>query len=511
MKFYIKITFLFLVLTSITDTAFAIWNNNISTPSMFKDDKLILDIFTPIGEEFNVNVYPSTLLISFTKNGQLEEVIELLQKGADPNAKDAEGHTSLTFAILQDRSEIKQLLIEWGADPNAALLGAARSGLATVVEQLLLMGANLNLRDPHNGYTPLIWAARQGHLETTQVLLERGADPYLRSFRGYTALIEAVSHGHPEIISVLLDEGVDPSLGIFAAARASHLESMRILLERGADPNQQSNDESTPLTIALLYNDNTEFAEMLLAFGADPNISLPGAVKNGSPVVESLLEVAGADPDLQDHTDSSLFMLAVYRNHLDTAKILYERGADPNLPDKNGNTPLMLAALQDQLLFVEFLLGLEEIDIHSPNRDGYTALMRAVANNDSKIITALLDAGADPNTQDSRGQVALMGTAYNGNLEAMVILLAEGADPNIQDKDGYTSLMSATYNDDVEVVTTLLDWGADPTIKDHEGYTAAWWANDSNNPNVAALLEEAIEKWNQKKNQQALSLHHLQL
>ena len=39
----------------------------------------------------------------------------------------------------------------------------------------------------------------------------------------------------------------------------------------------------------------------------------------------------------------------------------------------------------------------------------------------------------------------------------------------------------------------LLEWGADPSLKDNEGHTAAWWANQYNNPNIAALLEAATK------------------
>ena len=646
-----------------------------------KDNKVILNIFPPIEEEFNRNVYPSTLLISFAKNGQLEKVVELLKKGADPNtrdedrddtaliwavinnhleivkvlleweadpnlqgyngytplihaasrgnleivkvllewnanpylfdhdgnnsllwairrnreevvlalldegmspswglstaiaanhpklfttllsrgadpdAKDNREYTSMTFAILNKNTEIKEILLEWGADPNAALIGAARGGLAPVIEELLLMGADPNLRDTNNGYTPLLLAVHQGHLEATKVLLEKGADLYARDYRGYTALIEAVSHGHSEIISVLLDEGINPNLGIFAAARTGHLEAMRILLEAGADPNRQSNNESTPLTNALLYNDNVEIAETLLNSGADPNISLLGAVKHGSPVVESLLAI-GADPNRQSNDEStpltnallyndnveiaetllnsgadpnisllgavkhgspvveSLLAIgadpnlpnvpllwATANNHLNTAQLLLEWGADPNVQDRNGDTALILATRQNQLPFVEFLLGWEGIDINLPNHQGHTPLMNSVANNNLKLTIALLDAGADPNAQDNMRQTALSGAAYYSNLEAMILLLAKGADTNVQDIDGYTPLMAATYTGDISVITTLLDWGADPSLKDNEGHTAAWWASEYNDPNVAALLEAAIEKWNQKKSQ----------
>ena len=95
----IKIGFVFFIPALITNTASAIWGNSINTPLMFKADKVILDILIPLElEEFDRYIYPDRSLISFARNGQLEKVVELLERGADPSLTNREGNTAVWFA-----------------------------------------------------------------------------------------------------------------------------------------------------------------------------------------------------------------------------------------------------------------------------------------------------------------------------------------------------------------------------------------------------------------------------
>jgi len=121
------------------------------------------------------------LMVAASKGN--DKIIQLfLQHGADPNAEDTEGWTSLMHAGLQGKTSSVQLLIQAGADPNAssktgrtALASACRKGHVAVVQALLQAGADVNQRRG-DGMTPLMIAAEQGHRAVVSTLIQAGAD-----------------------------------------------------------------------------------------------------------------------------------------------------------------------------------------------------------------------------------------------------------------------------------------------------------------------------------------------
>lgn len=114
-------------------------------------------------------------------------------------------------------------------------------------------------------------------------------------------------------------------------------------------------------------------------------------------------------------------------------------GANPNARTSNGTTALMLAA-DSHWIFVYDLLN-QGADVNSRNRDGETALYRAVRVGDVDAVDMLLKHGADPNIRVSRfGVTPLMIAARDGRVGIVKLLLDHGADPTIKDTRGFTVL-----------------------------------------------------------------------
>jgi ankyrin repeat protein len=130
------------------------------------------------------------------KNGYVEFVKDLLNLGVDINKQDIDGNTALHIA---KNIEIVKLLIEAGVNPN---LQDYRSGFTPLLDSmvwwntekynLLVPITDLNIKSSF-GITPLILAAIIHSSNYIKLLLDAGADPYIRNFEGmdfYDFLLE---------------------------------------------------------------------------------------------------------------------------------------------------------------------------------------------------------------------------------------------------------------------------------------------------------------------------------
>lgn len=156
-------------------------------------------------------------LIDAASEHDAERVRSLLAKGADPNARAAQGRTALYGAA--GNASVIRLLVEAGADPNIEseqeseglpLCFAACWGASEAVRALLDAGADPNLReDAGRASGPLHWAADGGTTEVVEALLEAGADPNLDA-NGRIPLHLAAERGSVSIVRALLAAGANP-------------------------------------------------------------------------------------------------------------------------------------------------------------------------------------------------------------------------------------------------------------------------------------------------------------
>jgi ankyrin repeat protein len=192
-------------------------------------------------------------LIKAAERGNLADVQDELNDGADVNAKDIFGWTVLMRASYGGYTygryaEVVKLILDKGADVNiktnegeTALMAASSSGYAEVVKLLLDKGADVNIKTSR-GTTALITASSGGYAEVVKLLLDKGADVNMKTDEGITALMETSSGGYSkrEIF------GKAPT----AAAERECLEVVKLLLVKGADINVKNSKGETALMIA---------------------------------------------------------------------------------------------------------------------------------------------------------------------------------------------------------------------------------------------------------------------
>jgi ankyrin repeat protein len=235
--------------------------------------------------------------------------------------------------ILLKKCDVKKRQ-KWNLTP---LHVAASSGASLeILEKMLKLGVEINAEDA-SGETPLGAAAEGGHLEIVDWLIKHGADIHHARSHGTTPVSCALNKGHTEIASHLIDLGAKATL--WQAVKCDHLVKARERLNAGADVNNECEEHCSdrPLDVAIM-NDSTEMVELLLEFGADPNqqdrtvhwkggsfggdTALHTAVLHASAKMVKLLLSHGADPDVADAHGLTPIEYAVRRNCSFLAKIM---------------------------------------------------------------------------------------------------------------------------------------------------------------------------------------------
>jgi len=164
----------------------------------------------------------------------------LLSRGFDPNTRDPKGFHGLFLAVREPAPKVAITLIDWPktdvesrtAQDESPLMISALKGQLDLASRLIERGADVN----KPGWTPLHYAATNGHVAVIRLLLDKHAYIDSAAPSGTTPLMMAAHYGTPEAVKVLLDEGADPMLknlqGLSAidfANRAGRKESAELI------------------------------------------------------------------------------------------------------------------------------------------------------------------------------------------------------------------------------------------------------------------------------------------
>ena len=331
------------------------------------DPKIVETRFAKLGPDAAAGPRGASSLLHLAARHSSGAVVRLLvARGLDVDAPDDQGSSPLHFAAAP-----------WGSIAPETALAA-----------LLALGAKPQTTD-RLGMQPIDCACQPWAVEA---LLAAGADPNggMSLQPGvHTVLYDRAQLGLAEVLEVLLRRGADPSRhpgAVAIAAHFGHHDAVRVLLDHGAEPDDQ--DRGAPALAAAAAFAHLNVVEVLLAAGAkDLDRALACACG------ESILS---ASPDLSEDLDRRVALV----------RLLLARGADPNAPGRAGST--------------------------------WTPLHWAARGGAVELVDLLVGAGAELEAQDVAGETPLFFAAQAGCLEVVERLLAAGARPRHANHEGVT-------------------------------------------------------------------------
>jgi ankyrin repeat protein len=341
-----------------------------------------------------------TVLMTAARAGNLDAVKALLARGANPNAtEDTRGQTALMWAAAEGHADVIAPLVAAGADlkavsraPSEPMAAANASNPPTVANYFARRGRI-------DAFTPLLFAARAGHLEAVKALIAAGAtvDETVPG-NGASALVVAISNANYDVASYLLDKGADPNLALQGWTALHQVIRTRTL-----------NIGQFPHPVATGTMSSFELAEKLIAHHADVNARITKPIRDG---YRGMFVFVGATP----------FVLAAKGADAAMMRLLAKHGADP-LAATSIHTTALMAAAGVEMYYVEEDSG--------TNEDALEA------------VKVALELGGDVNAANDRGETALHGAAHRAANPIVQLLIDKGARLDVKNKEGFTPLMLA--------------------------------------------------------------------
>uniref|UniRef100_A0ABD2XM61 Uncharacterized protein n=1 Tax=Trichogramma kaykai TaxID=54128 RepID=A0ABD2XM61_9HYME len=414
------------------------------------------------------------------------ESVEEFDRPLRVDVGDKAGNTPLHYALALDRPETAELLLRRGADPNLANstgstalhILCAKYHTTGWTERLFRAMSDdryhprlrIDAPDKH-GNTALHWALRTDNDRLVGLLLDGGADPNLADCDGSAAL-------HLVCRDLDLRRALDPprwrrksrlEFGRRDSPRRRRIEArdklMRLLLKKGADPNQGDAEGSTPLHVCL-KNEDDELVAMFLK-----------NVDRGSFRI-----------DTRDTSGNTPLHLAVHNESREMMKLLLKKGADPNLSDGQGFTPVLSICKGNRatewagakyydlarVLFEHSRNRFKPVALDGRDESGDTPLHLALRSENRNLVELLLKKGANPNAPNDEASTPIHVICqgyWTVPLLKRVRELGGLVEIDRRDGAGDAPLHHAMRECDRVASEVLLRWGADPNLRNGAGAT----------------------------------------
>ncbi|KAF5296333.1 hypothetical protein FQA39_LY12550 [Lamprigera yunnana] len=442
----------------------------------------------------------NTPLLVAIMNDRTDNILSLIQYGADLSARNNDGDTCMDVAINKGNRTVIKLLLDNGSDPHTinqhgetCILIAVESGDEVLAKNLLDKNVDMNVMS-NLGYTPFLASLEKGHYNLAKLLITRGANVKIRRITGnnlHFAITQKVN-----VIQELLDAGLDIEMKdkdgntpLLLAIKSGPLRIAKLLIEKGANIHVINNEGNSTLHYAVARNSQILLLDLIHrgvniehrnAINCTPVLL---ALSNNGLVLAQTLFHKGANYHTFDNEGNSCLHYAAMRgfNKVISESILH--GMDIDKENYNQQTPLSLAFEYTKLSTVKMLL-----------RRGAKVIFKNVIHhamefNDVELLKMLIDRGFDINRRMCDKDSILLYALRGEQKELADFLISEGANVHVislQHGDSCLNLAAAAGFDDI--VDYLISAGLDLNWTNHSKETPLRLALTNEKKSTATLL-----------------------
>jgi ankyrin repeat protein len=404
--------------------------------------------------------------------------------------EDASGNTSLMRAVRADNDDEVVRLLQQGADPSyqnrfgySARLLAGRARLQ-VGSLMALFPPDVDIKDRDLELNSVLHIACQVECtENAHFFVARGVDTTLLNHNRQTAAMDAARRGWWQLALSCIGpgfvmQGQDVrgwSLLHQAAATVSGDDGQALLmwlLKQGSDPHQPNRAGETPLMMVLKRCSSDVPAEKRLA---------PAFV---SKLAAAMLLLPG-NLDQAETFGNTAILFACRAGSFELTRMLIDAGARCDVADCTGLTLLMLAANSGDRSLLTLVLD-QQIAVDTPNHNGNTALHYAIYLDSPQSAALLLQHGARCDLINRAGSSIRMVAARHSDSSLLALLLEHEIPIDAQDRDGNTLLHYACDHNRRQCIALLLEHGANWLLANHRHKLPAQCSTDRTVPTLFA-------------------------
>ena len=432
-------------------------------------------------------INPEMDLTTEIRNGNIDNVKELLAHGANVEAHNDKGWSPLNIAIRNARFEIAKLLLEAGANPNAPDGNDWLPMSVIIRNELFDVAELLNLTGNFNGcdkFYVVNCEATKACLEGTSKSIMTIDIAELTQSLKYTngCFVQDVANNDTGFWINTLDYFGNGSLE--DAMKKGKLEFLNLLIQNGAKWNTNNSQNYSPIDLAIIKG-NFDVIMLFMKGGSydlnclDPELDytpMDLAISSGNIEMVKFLIKNGANLEAEGLFPLNVAIYpvcdyAIKNISLEMIKFLIEQGVTINTCDEDGYTPLT-CAIEDGNIEVVKCLVANGADVNFIEGESWTPLNTAIHNNQLEIAKYLIQEGANVNLIDNAGLTPLaIAIEENGDLEFVRLLVEKGA--NVNDvQTGWLPMSYAILCDQPENVKFLMDSGANLNYRDMDGKKA---------------------------------------
>lgn len=260
-------------------------------------------------------------LFSSVNKSDLREVREVIENGANVNAKNEFGTPALMIACIKGNFDVVGYLVEKGADVNAkdknggtALIAASQYAPFNVIKFLIENNADVNAQTNKEGIRALNLAMARNpfDFDVVKYLVEKGADVNAKDNRGITVLMDTCYSGRFDVVKYLVEKGAKVNAKddkgwtpLMWASSFGHLDVVKYLVEKGADINIKNQNSETAHMLAFM-NGHHDIGNYLT--GKSTNLKGEGLEKQKEnlPIIIELMEYGNAQIKTENYIGSGI-------------------------------------------------------------------------------------------------------------------------------------------------------------------------------------------------------------